>query len=749
MSFIKRLPAILFIAVSGLVTFSRLISFQYEIYSLSSSYPDIGNAEVDEKSSIHPHLEPTLTDHTQELQPQHQQQHIQPSTVQDTMLNHEQQSRSRIESIAISESPLAKQQWKNEHDIVHVIYTRFMQHQPHLLHLGMARLKLFETFCFPSIQGQTSQEFLWMIRTDPELHPTLREGIIRVIRNMTNIVLIGSNDIRKGSLPDKNFRSTKALLDVSADTVFYGNRELVESYYAAAKNRTLIETNLDADDGLALGYVATIQQQTVFHQRQHQREQNLPLWFNWCLGEHFEWQFFVPFDSNSTKGYLRAGSTHICVTPGLAWVTGPNNTASPAKFITGHHLIKRQSPNCKPTQLTNCWRELPMPNGSVMGVRARSPTSTGMNTVVVPSDRVNGDRAQQEDAQAWPVFLSSFRIGLDLVVRARKFLQDELKDLVEENLQGQCQKDHSCSEGINKRLKLSAPRQGQWVNKHNIVHTVHTWLAFDKKNKAMASNQLQVFKTFALASMELQSTMEFLWIVRIIDSAVPDLERQLERTFAQSPVNVLLVRSNKSTVPNNQNALCAPDAIQNYTVSGDLDLLRDYRQAAQKRPLLETFLSATDALSKHFLEQRQNEISSGPQIPEKDKWICPDKYMEWLYSSHVPGDNLGLLSLPQNATAGACDSNRPGASRLRKSLGANEDDHCDSGTDSDCVQWLSPPSVEALRASLTKEVREPNNLDAQRTQHKRLAKTLLDEFGLMLGDIRSLHDRIQKTDDIQ
>jgi hypothetical protein len=61
-----------------------------------------------------------------------------------------------------SRSPF--QYWRNDHNVVHVIQTRIMQYQPDLLHLGKARLGLFEAFCLRTMVMQSSQQFLWIIR---------------------------------------------------------------------------------------------------------------------------------------------------------------------------------------------------------------------------------------------------------------------------------------------------------------------------------------------------------------------------------------------------------------------------------------------------------------------------------------------------------------------------------------------------------------------------------------------------------
>lgn len=723
---LRIVPTVIFIACSVLITFSRLVDFQYEASWVDSeNQGDFGRVKLDERIYLDQLL---VMNHTQ------------------ANYTHDHQLEPNAKVLQFHTNQHKQHRWENEHDIVHVVYTRFMQHQPDLLHLGMARLKLFETFCFPTMRNQSSNKFLWMIRTDPALHPTLRQGILKVVENMTNVVIIGSNDIRKGSLPDKSFRSPLALEDVTPQTVFYGSSALVKAYHEAAKNRTLIETNLDADDGLALSYVKTIQQRTFMMVQQQQQQQKVPndeFWFNWCIGKHLEWQFFVPFDNDTSKGYLRLGSTHLCVTPGLAWVTGPTNKVSDTKFVTGHHLIKKQSKECMESQYTNCWRELPMDDSTVMAVRARSPTSTGMNTVVLPSDRVNADNVQKQDAKAWPLFTASFGISLDNVVEARQFLEDDLKNLVEENLKGQCQKDHSCSEGINKQLKLAAPRSEHWVNKYNVVHTVHTWLAFDEKNSTIASNQLNVFKTFTLTSMEQQTTMDFLWIVRIATSSIPDLESQLRKTFARSPVNVLLVRTNQgnSTMDPLENLLDVHETIQNSTVSGSNSLLQDYAKASRTRSLLETFLSPTDAFSKHFLEQRQNESSTALEF-QGGRWICPKKYMEWSLFSPIPTDDVGFLYTPESLPSKVCNSDWPGATRIVLQNNASNVDLCENNTSDDCLRWSSSPWIDVLHANLS-YTPGLTNADKQSKHHRSLANTLREHFGFSLGDIRSMNARIK------
>ena len=78
--------------------------------------------------------------------------------------------------------------------LVHIIQSRFMQEQGPLEILGMARLKLFLTFCLPSMVQQSSQNFVWIIKTDPQFTKTsIFDALIRSVRLHDNIYVVASN----------------------------------------------------------------------------------------------------------------------------------------------------------------------------------------------------------------------------------------------------------------------------------------------------------------------------------------------------------------------------------------------------------------------------------------------------------------------------------------------------------------------------------------------------------------------------
>ena len=78
--------------------------------------------------------------------------------------------------------------------LIHIVQSRFMQEQGPLETLGMARLKLFLAFCLPSMTRQSSQDFFWIIKTDPQFTKTsVFDMLVESVRQHDNIYVVASN----------------------------------------------------------------------------------------------------------------------------------------------------------------------------------------------------------------------------------------------------------------------------------------------------------------------------------------------------------------------------------------------------------------------------------------------------------------------------------------------------------------------------------------------------------------------------
>ncbi|KAL7471778.1 hypothetical protein ACHAXS_012231 [Conticribra weissflogii] len=192
--------------------------------------------------------------------------------------------------------------------LIHVLETRFMQNQPHLVQLARARLKLFQTVCLPTVRHQTAWgNFLWIIRTDPDLDPEIQRDLIDLLEESGSLVstkkegeedeqntegeggnrdtgityLVGSNDNYITANVTSSIPSTIRPFDVRhmlssmisrPETISAGKlsslRELLDDVLSeddarSDQNNVVLWTRLDADDGLNVHYLEYVQNQAV------------------------------------------------------------------------------------------------------------------------------------------------------------------------------------------------------------------------------------------------------------------------------------------------------------------------------------------------------------------------------------------------------------------------------------------------------------------------------------------------------
>lgn len=528
-----------------------------------------------------------------------------------------------------------------------------MQHQPDLLQLGNARMELFKTFCLPTIAQQTNKQFLWIIRTDPELHQELKDGLLHAVAGMPNVAIVGSNEVRKGSI-DNGFRKRRSISDITPQSLFYGDIDLIQSFQSATKGRAVLETNLDADDGLALTFAESAQKLTL------SKFENIPQnngWINLCVGRHLEWQFYAPWDKITDKGSLHFGGTHICVTPGLSWATQPN--ARP-NFTKQHHMIKKETPSCKTAtdSFLGCWVEIPVPNPAtdVMAIRARTPTSTGMNGVKVSNSGEWNPKDRDADTKSWLLLEPFFAIPTTSVQVSHKHLSDNLQNLVEENLKGQCTKDHSCSEGIKKKLKSLFFTSGTWENKHDVVHILHMDVP----------ESFEIPKLFfGFEPVESQTSYEFLWIIYVRDSLDKASRSDLLKKLEKSPLNVIAVKCDGPSTLDFRQATAVSCFTNESILHGDMSLLEDFHQAAQNRTVLETSLAPNEAITKSFIEDVQSEaIARIPQTGANDWYYqCVSEYIEWRFlDPYGAATGHGFSKVATQKDENCVD--RPGTTRI-------------------------------------------------------------------------------------
>lgn len=375
--------------------------------------------------------------------------------------------------------------WSNDFDLVHVVLTRFMQHQPNLVHLGMARLELFQSFCLPTMIRQTTKQFLWIIRADPELHPILKNELLRLVRSPEvmesnlNVIVVGSN----GRIDNGHFRTELANADITSDTIWSGDYGLFVDYHHKAQSKIVLETGLDADDGLALHFLEDVQRNTA--QLAIRIRKKLASWWRiWCIQSIDEWHFYGD-ENHGTDGdgvILSASeSTDFCHTPGLTRVStadhrrymeltgfkiGDTNLTRELKldgtgFFISHFYVKKMIPTChvhsrnnrgdSQDVYTSCHKF--MGGDYTQAIRARSPTSAGMRKIRKPPSILNGSEISNDsnmtvvdDEEGWNRAIAIFGLSKEQIKGSRNRILANLPRILDDALAGQCTTGHSCKD---------------------------------------------------------------------------------------------------------------------------------------------------------------------------------------------------------------------------------------------------------------------------------------------------------------
>ena len=348
---------------------------------------------------------------------------------------------------------------------------RFMQRQAGLVHLGLARLKLLETFALSTIRQQTNQQFIWIIRADPDLDNRVKQPLISSLQNQSNIFLLGSNDNHRCAI-----RSSLIL----TEEVWSGDEALLQRYHDAAKERRfVVETRLDADDGLPLNFINTTQ--NLIDQGRFDQQESLAFYRFWCVRRHIEWHATNPFRGLprlqiNPYGYLikRDQGDSLCITPGLTMVYGKE---MPAKNIPKGHTDADNVPVCSDNVTdVNCWSFLYDRDDDMPGaIRARTPTSTGMTGVSIAHEQGNGTTTGRSTSlsssplhdtdlnkrKKWQSVLDGFGIHPDRTLATKEYFILHLAKIAADNLQGQCNIGHTCKPSAKKALTKLKSTGGQ------------------------------------------------------------------------------------------------------------------------------------------------------------------------------------------------------------------------------------------------------------------------------------------------
>jgi Putative rhamnosyl transferase len=354
--------------------------------------------------------------------------------------------------------------------LVHIVNTRFMQEQGHLKALGRARLHLFRTFCLPTMIHQSTQDFLWIIKTDPFLDAELLQDLMQDVMPYDNIYLVASNtnfmtlyqahhhqnpsnsttrgdDQHLPVVVGNSWRDGAEPLDLllPTTTIYTGNRIKLYQAMLHKDRQVVLETRLDADDGLHKYYLHQIQEKAIEQflgqqqpgEEQHPQQQpssssssssllaavqpatTIPKWLYWCTRRHVEWhggtrpppkqqqlQGSNSHNNNNTKRTFSMVSSSdkqpdyygtlmglqhskMCITPGITVGFGIGTTTNEIPLHPHDQLFQairslHRDQACGYNKVRHCL-EL-VEDFLFVAIRARTPTSAGMLHIETEGD---------------------------------------------------------------------------------------------------------------------------------------------------------------------------------------------------------------------------------------------------------------------------------------------------------------------------------------------------------------------------
>ena len=260
----------------------------------------------------------------------------------------------------------------------------------------------------------------------------------------------------------ENFRNAKRLTKIKSENLYSGDFDILRESYKEAQNKLVLETRLDADDGLQHSFLEKIQYDVVETLLKNKRAQ----WMIWCLTASIEWSMKNPFPkltaSDRQIGYLLLVTENYCITPGLSIAY---TSHIPFKKLPKlkHHILHKKAPKCTHKLDVNCLKVLPR---TLLALRARTPTSAGMQRVVIDGKTsILNPKAEKEQSEMQEKLLNfvnqSFAFDVATATSAKKSILNNIRAIAADNLKGQCTPGHSCKDTAKLILQKLASKNGE------------------------------------------------------------------------------------------------------------------------------------------------------------------------------------------------------------------------------------------------------------------------------------------------
>ncbi len=271
-------------------------------------------------------------------------------------------------------------------------------------------------------------------------------------------------------------------LDLLRSKIYTGDIAKLKAAMALRNEKPVLETRLDADDGLHKSYIEYIQEEALKRfLPDNNSDEQIPNWLYWCSRRHIEWHSDTDKSlskeqeanlGNTEVGYMNIiQHDKLCVTPGIT--VGYNTIDKTTTSITvpqyDHDVLYKNvhdSMSCYDTVIRKINDDdddevddetrgpcLELIEDFIFcAIRSRTWTSAGMDKI----DLVGNDGNYQEKEftdKLWLVSNKAFGVTEANVKETQEFLVRNKKAIALENLLGQCSSGHSCKDSAKEKLR--------------------------------------------------------------------------------------------------------------------------------------------------------------------------------------------------------------------------------------------------------------------------------------------------------
>jgi hypothetical protein len=298
---------------------------------------------------------------------------------------------------------------------------------------------------------QSLQNFVWIIKTDPRLDPDLLRQLVAELLPYPNVYLVSSlQNFRINAKYPGAWRGGAEPRDLAESRVHTGDARRLELAMALHSDLPVLETRLDADDGLHLLFIELLQQMATHAFSRHGELK----WMYWCSRRHMEWHW----SDLDVMGRKKAADheygalfgtrhDHFCITPGITvgFPVGVDESTVPTyahdRIVVTIRDELTQEEGCGLPTPSKCLQFID--NFLFCAIRSRTPTSAGMLHVQLRDSWLVDPRTWLNYAY-WEIVHESFGLKREQIKQMNRYLLDHLVSIAQENLLGQCTTGHSC-----------------------------------------------------------------------------------------------------------------------------------------------------------------------------------------------------------------------------------------------------------------------------------------------------------------